>query len=553
MLRQTYSILLCAVLVIGAPLLVSAGPEEQQERRKIEDQVLVQTALKRGREHLQGGQFLAAVEALESQLHLANGNADYLSALRDAYVGCVQELKRANRLAEAVTYQRALDRLDPRASLEPGPVPAAPNTSVAVVPPPPSSIPAPKFEQTPQRQNPPVQQPVTPVVSTTNPQDVFAESNSKQGELARRFLAQAEQEFMARHYEAAGSLYEQASRADKSVLAGAEERWAYCKLFTVGEALKKTAPPAAADLEREVRLAMSLAPKLDPYGKDLLYRIHNQPVGTSAPVEQQDGSIEIRHTPRGQGQAYALTETTNFRIYHNQPREVAEKAARVAEAARTAGYRKWFGDNGGTWNPRCDLYLHASAQDYTRATSQPPDCPGHSSVGQDRENSERIISRRVDIHVDVPEWWVGVLPHETTHVVLAGRFGPQPLPRWADEGMAVLAEPRDRIERHLRNLPMHHRNGELFAVGQLMRMGNYPEPRLIGAFYAESVSLVDFLSRQQGGPQKFAQFLRDCPRMGHENALRQYYAIDGFADLEKRWSQESLTQSYAQPGAMAER
>ena len=46
-----------------------------------------------------------------------------------------------------------------------------------------------------------------------------------------------------------------------------------------------------------------------------------------------------------------------------------------------------------------------------------------------------------------------MLPHEATHVVLAGQFGDQPVPRWADEGMAVLTEPRDKIDRHLRNLP----------------------------------------------------------------------------------------------------
>ena len=36
--------------------------------------------------------------------------------------------------------------------------------------------------------------------------------------------------------------------------------------------------------------------------------------------------------------------------------------------------------------------------------------------------------------------------------------------------MAVLAEPRDRIERHLRNLPKHRDDRMLFNVSQLMQM-----------------------------------------------------------------------------------
>ena len=38
------------------------------------------------------------------------------------------------------------------------------------------------------------------------------------------------------------------------------------------------------------------------------------------------------------------------------------------------------------------------------------------------------------------------LPHEVTHVILADLFPQQQIPRWADEGMAVLTEPREKID-----------------------------------------------------------------------------------------------------------
>src|SRR5204862_2609529 len=123
-----------------------------------------------------------------------------------------------------------------------------------------------------------------------------------------------------------------------------------------------------------------------------------------------------------------------------------------------------------------------------------------------------------------------VLPHEATHVVLAGMFGPFDLPRWADEGIAVLAEPTEKIEQHRRNLLKHHQDGLLFGIKDLMRMESYPEPRRIGAFYAQSVVLVEFLT-QQKGPKVFAEFVKDGLRQGYEASLQRHYSMT-FTQLE---------------------
>ena len=41
----------------------------------------------------------------------------------------------------------------------------------------------------------------------------------------------------------------------------------------------------------------------------------------------------------------------------------------------------------------------------------------------------------MDLHCDDANMLVGVLPHETTHVVLAGRFGRHLVPRGSDQGV----------------------------------------------------------------------------------------------------------------------
>ena len=72
-----------------------------------------------------------------------------------------------------------------------------------------------------------------------------------------------------------------------------------------------------------------------------------------------------------------------------------------------------------------------------------------------------------------------------------------------------------------------------------MRMDDYPDKGRIGAFYAESVSLVEFLSKEKGYPT-FALFMREGMQGGFEPALQKYYDIRGFDDLQQRWQRYAL-------------
>ena len=91
-----------------------------------------------------------------------------------------------------------------------------------------------------------------------------------------------------------------------------------------------------------------------------------------------------------------------------------------------------------TWSPKCDIYLYPTPEDFAQMTGQPETSPGFSTMGI---NGNRIIARRVNLRADHPQLLTAILPHEVTHVVLADLFTEKQIPRWADEGMAVLAEP----------------------------------------------------------------------------------------------------------------
>jgi hypothetical protein len=237
----------------------------------------------------------------------------------------------------------------------------------------------------------------------------------------------------------------------------------------------------------------------------------------------------VRHLDRPVG-GWSVTETANFQLFHRQSRALAERAAVVAEQTRAATFRKWFGEAGPDWQPRCEVYLHATGADFSRETGVPAGVPGCSTA---RTEAGLVVLRRIDVHCDGPYLLAGWLPHEVTHMVMAGSFGEQPLPPWANEGLAVLAERPDRVQRHLRNLPRHDREGTLFPVCQLVELRDYPDAAHLGAFYAQSVSLVDFLTTEKG-PRAFTDFLRDGARDGWETALRQSYGLT-FKELDRRW------------------
>jgi hypothetical protein len=223
-------------------------------------------------------------------------------------------------------------------------------------------------------------------------------------------------------------------------------------------------------------------------------------------------------------------DTPNFRIFHNDPR-LAEQAAEAAETVRKAQAKRWGSPALQTpWNPRCEIHLHPTGKAFARATRQSEDSPGFSTI---ESNGNRITTRRVLLRADHPQLLTAVLPHEITHIVLADIFSDQQIPRWADEGIAVLSEPP--AEQNLRAADLNDSlsAGQIFELRQLMSIDT-PDAKDWSLYYAQSVSLARFLV-EQGTPQQMIQFVRESARKGIEPALRDIYGLGGFAELEDRW------------------
>jgi hypothetical protein len=541
-----YALLSAALLAAGP--LTSARSQTRDPEGGIDAALRIQKAMARADAYLLAADPGKAVEILEEELPRINGDRKYLAKLRDAYRAYVPKLYADKQAALAKKYLERLCILDRSAGSDLALRPPSDRQKYASAAEPvttPGHMPT-LAEMAQSSGTPPAKLPITVRGSMEDPfdranaaQPAAADAIAK-GQLAQQLLAQAETEFKNRHYSAARRFYELAHRADQACTVASRDRWAYCKMNYVVEQLNRTDLDAAAwsDLEREVKAAVQLAPRLADTGRWLDSELRNRRNGSGS----GGPALAVRHLGTN-AQGWEVAETANFRIFHKNSCELAVKAAETIERTRMAMYQKWFGAVAAAWNPKCDLYLHLTAQDYSHASGQDPSSPGHSTIVRERGGS-RIVSRRMDMHCDSPTMLDAVLPHETTHVVLAGNFGNSDVPRWADEGMAVLAEPVEKVDMHRRNLARCSQEGRLFSVAELMQLDNYPAPRQISAFYAESVSLVEFLSGQRGAVV-FAQFLRDGLRDGYEPALKKHYGFRDFADLQARWGQQALAGSSA--------
>ena len=376
-------------------------------------------------------------------------------------------------------------------------------------------------------------------------------------------LAEADAAFRAKKYAEAGRVYG-ALAQDNRLPDDRREHWAYCRSSEVARRIDAK-PKSEADwvkIDAEIEQIRALAPN-NWLGDYLRNRASARPSARKSP---KAGPTIVRaaspeEAPPRSGRAarsvpvpapapgseppamangpvqpglpvgrWQIRESANFRVFHADPK-LAEKAVQVAESTRRDQTKRWSGSlPPGPWLPKCEIYLYPSAQQYAQMTGQPDDSPGFSTMGM---NQGEIISRRVNLRTDHEGLLAAVLPHEVTHVILADFFKEQQIPRWADEGMAVLTEPPAEQKRRATDLVEPLGRNLLFPIETLMKM-DYPDNRYWSLYYAQSVSLTSFLVEQGTGAQ-FVQFLQGSQSNGFEAELRRVYGIDSFADLQARW------------------
>jgi hypothetical protein len=239
----------------------------------------------------------------------------------------------------------------------------------------------------------------------------------------------------------------------------------------------------------------------------------------------------IKHKDR-HGRWFVL-ETANFQVCCEQSESPATYLARHAEVLRHALYDKWLGAHAAKdWNPKCQIVLHSSKQSYVSAVGR----GGERTVGSSLVKTDKghIKSRRIDLLGAGTNFLSAALPHELTHVVLKDRFISTVVPRWADEGMAILSDSEAKQGRHQTDLQQALAQRTTFHAIELLTMEEYPSSSRFGTFYGQSASLTGFLVSRKNS-KLFVEFLNRAREVGYDTALEECYGIASVGELDRQW------------------
>lgn len=200
--------------------------------------------------------------------------------------------------------------------------------------------------------------------------------------------------------------------------------------------------------------------------------------------------------------------------------DIARQVAEYAEHYRRTKAIEWLGEEMPDWSQPCQIDV----------VVKNGDAGGATSFAFDRG---RVLGQDMTVEGPLERILNSVLPHEITHTVFAAKFG-RPLPRWADEGGAVLSEDASELDRHDRLCREIINTGRMIPLSRLMLLTEYPND--VMALYAQGFSVANYLASIKGKPY-FLDFVYDGQSVGWNAALASYYGIYSADDLERRWIQ----------------
>lgn len=231
---------------------------------------------------------------------------------------------------------------------------------------------------------------------------------------------------------------------------------------------------------------------------------------------------------------WQVVESRSFRIHHVGQPTVAERLAPVCERTRQSLRARWLGEtNNSAWSLKCDLFLYPSGKEFQRLTRFSAETWGFADL---EVGDRKVWMRRLHLRTDDAARIDKLLVHELTHVVLADYFAEHQIPRWADEGIAVLSEPAERRTKLREWLNQEAKQGRLFSLQELTQQRSVPQDKRLGElFYAQSVALVEFLlTDRQLSESELLRFVADCEAHGLPTATRRQFP-DSVAD---RWESD---------------
>lgn len=229
-------------------------------------------------------------------------------------------------------------------------------------------------------------------------------------------------------------------------------------------------------------------------------------------------ALALAGPPVDESNASGPYRTSNFEV-EAPTREIARRIGREAERLRKDRARLWLGEELPDWSRRCPIKVKINARALNGATT----------FGYFKG---KILSQKMEIEGPLPRLLESVLPHEVTHMILAQHFR-CPVPRWADEGAAVLSETdadrqrHEQMARQILNTP-----GRAMPLRRLFDLTEYP--RDVMALFAEGYSVTRFLVTAKDR-KTFLAFVEEGKSQNWDRAVRAHYGYASVEKLEEAW------------------
>ncbi len=232
-----------------------------------------------------------------------------------------------------------------------------------------------------------------------------------------------------------------------------------------------------------------------------------------------------------QDDKWQTKKSTHFIVYYkNAPDDFTDHLIESAEEyydkiADDLGFRRY---NFWLWENRAEIYIYDNAREYQDATGQPGWSAGCAVA------KKKIIKT----FPYAQGFFDTVLPHEMGHIIFREfvGFDNHAVPIWLDEGVACY---QGSLRRSLANklLKETMRHKSFMNLEQLanFKPSSINETEAVNLFYAESLSIVDYLIKKFGSDNfvLFCQNLRD--KRDFESAMRSSYPFNTMKEFEQGW------------------
>jgi RNA polymerase sigma factor (sigma-70 family) len=237
--------------------------------------------------------------------------------------------------------------------------------------------------------------------------------------------------------------------------------------------------------------------------------------GASEPGRPAVSPADTGDVPKDKPAAIAVV---NFIVECEEPR-CARVVAEMAELHRKRIAEQWLGKELPKWTKPCKIQVKIKREGSQGATTMAFPDDGISLSMLLQGPLDRILA--------------DTLPHEVTHTVMATHFG-KPLPRWADEGIAIMSESPEERTRYLRQAKDLVANDRMLKLKDLLPMRDYAKDASVS--FVQGHALTSFLVERTDRTTLLG-FVKDGMEGDWNKAAAKHYGFRDLDEMDSLWRQ----------------